>query len=257
MLIAVVLKQVPDTEADIMIHPDNSARIAEDDLKWIMNPYDEYAVEAAVSLAEEHGADTLAVCIGPARSESVIRTAMAMDIDSGLLITHDSGYQPDIISQARIVAAALRDSSPDLIFCGREQIDTGDDAMAAALAEYLNMPHALNVSKLDLTGNTLNIEREVDGGLFRVTLSLPGVVSCQKGLNEPRYPNLMAVRRAQKKPLQAITIQDLGLDGSSPLLQCLTLTAPPPRAAGTCITGDPDDTARRAADWLTDNTQVI
>ncbi len=258
MLIAVILKQVPDTEANIVVHPSNAARIVEDDLKWIMNPYDEYAVEAAVSLAEDHGAETLAVCIGPERSESVIRTAMAMGIDSGLLISHESDFQPDIILQAKIFAEALKDISPDLVLCGREQIDTGDDALAAALAEYLSQPHVLNVSKLQLEANTLNVEREVDGDIFKLALVLPGVISCQKGLNEPRYPNLMAVRRAQKKPLERKTVQDVAHQQNlSPLLRCVALAVPPPRAAGAFVTGDPNDTARQAAEWLTDKAKIF
>lgn len=258
MLIAVVLKQVPDTEANIVVNPSNPTRIAEDDLKWIMNPYDEYAVEAAVSLAEEFGAETLAVCLGPERSESVIRTAMAMGIDSGLLITHESGFQPDIILQAKIIAEALKNITADLVLCGREQIDTDDDAMAAALAEYLGRPHVLNVSKLKLDGAAINVEREVDGDVFKLALALPGVISCQKGLNEPRYPNLMAVRRAQKKPLETKTVQDVSHQQNlSPLLRCVAMAAPPPRASGTCVTGDPNDTARQAAEWLTDKAKVF
>lgn len=257
MLIAVVLRQVPDTEAQIIIDPKDSTRILENDLKWILNPYDEYAVEAAVSIAEDEDAETLAVCIGPERSESALRTALAMGIDAAVHIQSPTGLESDIITEAQIIAEVLRSRSPSLVLCGREYIDTSDDALAAALAEYLNMPHVLNVTKLDFTSETLSVEREIDGNILQIDVPLPGVVSCQKGLNEPRYPNLMAVRRAQKKPIETLSVQDLGLNIDSPLIECKTLLEPPQRTAGKIVSGEPSDTARQAAEWLKNDAKAF
>jgi electron transfer flavoprotein beta subunit len=257
MLIAVIVKQVPDTEADVVIHPDNPTSIREDDLKWVLNPYDEYAVEAAVTIAEEHDAETVAVCIGPDRAVSVVRTAMAMGIDAGIHIDHETGLKSDVITEAKILAESLRKQSPTLILCGRESIDTGDDALAAALAEYLDLPHVLNVSKLNFSHEIISVERDVDGGILQIEIKLPGVVSCQKGLNEPRYPNLMAVRRAQKKPIESLTMQDLGMEAVEPLVRCKTLTEPPQRATGKVVSGNPEDTARQAVEWLTNDAKAF
>ncbi|MBN1878529.1 electron transfer flavoprotein subunit beta/FixA family protein [bacterium] len=255
MLIAVILRQVPDTEADIVIHPEDPTRIIGDDIKWIMNPYDEFAVEAAVSTAEEHSGETLAICIGSEKAESVIRTAMAMGIDAGLLIRRDSDNNPDIISEAKVIAASLKEQMPDLILCGREYIDTGDDGIAAALAEFLHVPHVLNVNKLTVDSDQIQVEREVDGDTLRISMTLPGVVSCQKGLNEPRYPNLMAVRKAQKKPLDIKSLSDLGDDAAR--MRYIALSYPPARSAGRLVKGEPEDTARQAAEWLTRDARAF
>ncbi|MBN1296355.1 electron transfer flavoprotein subunit beta/FixA family protein [bacterium] len=257
MDIAVVLRQVPDTEAVIAIDPGNPARIVEDDIKWIMNPYDEFAVEAAVSLAEEHDGSVTAVCIGHADAEQVIRTAMAMGVEKGLLIADENAVSLDIISQARIIASALSAEPPDLILCGREFIDTSDDALGAALAEFLSMPHVLNVSALNLDGSQVTVEREIDGGTLRIDMPLPGVLSCQKGLNEPRYPNLMAVRRARTKPLDIRTLADLDISAPALKSRVVRLALPPARTAGQLITDDPETAARKAAAWLQNDARIL
>ncbi|HPQ40875.1 MAG TPA: electron transfer flavoprotein subunit beta/FixA family protein [bacterium] len=257
MDIAVILRQVPDTEAVIVVHPDNQAHILEDDIKWIMNPYDEFAVEAAVSLAEENDGEVTAVCIGRDDAEQVIRTAMAMGVDKGILINDEDLVSLDIISQASILATLLKEESPDLILCGREFIDTGDDALGAALAEFLGMPHVLNVNALELQDESLQVEREIDGGNLKIQMELPGVISCQKGLNEPRYPNLMAVRRARSKPLDIKTLEDLGMDMPDPKSRIMELVPPPPRAAGRIVDDEPEAAARQAADWLENEARAF
>lgn len=257
MDIAVILRQVPDTEAVITVHPDDQSQILEDDIKWIMNPYDEFAVEAAVSLAEDSDGEVTAVCIGRDDAEQVIRTAMAMGVHKGILITDDDLVSLDIISQASILSQVLSENTPDLILCGREFIDTGDDALGAALAEFMGLPHVLNVSALELDNNTLQVEREIDGGSLKIEMELPGVISCQKGLNEPRYPNLMAVRRARNKPLEIQSLEDAGIERPAARSRITQLVQPPPRAAGQMIDDEPDVAARKAADWLENEARAF
>lgn len=257
MRIIVILRQVPDTEANIVIRTDDPTRIIEDEIKWVMNPYDEFAVEAAVSFAEASGGETVAVCIGPETAEPVIRTAMAMGIDSGLLITPDEPAKPDIVTEAKIIATALQSMSPNLILCGREYIDTGDDALAGALAEYMKIPHIMNVNKLAVDNGRVEAEREVDGDTLRITMALPGVISCQKGLNEPRYPNLMAVRKAQKKSLDIKSISSLCDAPMSSKTRTIALSYPPARSAGKLVKGEPQETARQAAEWLTRDARAL
>ncbi|MCD4653972.1 electron transfer flavoprotein subunit beta/FixA family protein [bacterium] len=257
MDIVVILRQVPDTEADISIDPADKTIILDDDIKWILNPYDEYAVEAAVSLAEENDGEVNAICIGKNEAEQVIRTAMAMGVNTGLLINDDLAINTDIIAQARIIAKIFKENPPDLVLCGREFIDTNEDAMGAALAEFLGTPHVLNVSKLTFDGKTLNVEREVDGGTLRIEMQTPAVVSCQKGLNEPRYPNLMAVRRARKKTLDIKSLDDLGIDTPDSGIRLVQLVAPPVRAEGKLVEGEPSDTARQAVDWLHNEARAL
>ena len=163
MDIAVILKQVPDTEAQILVDPDNQTRIIEDDIKWILNPYDEFAVEAAVTLAEDTDGETTAICIGTDGAEQVIRTAMAMGVDKGILIDDETAVSLDIITQSKVLAKALEDVSADLILCGREFIDTNEDALGAALAEFMDLPHVLNITTLEHDDDVLNVEREIDG----------------------------------------------------------------------------------------------
>jgi len=257
MNVAVILRQVPDTESEISVDPDNETIILDDDIKWILNPYDEFAVEAAVTLAGENDGKVIAICIGRDSAEQVIRTAMAMGVDEGLLINDDDAINADIIAQAKIIAEATKDDQPDLVLCGREFIDSNEDALAAALAEFLGTPHVLNVSKLEFDGTTFTVEREVDGGSLEIETQIPAVFSCQKGLNEPRYPNLMAVRRARKKPLEIKSLDDLDIAPPQPGIKVIKLNTPPQRAEGKLVEGEPADTAIQAVEWLQNEAKAF
>lgn len=257
MNITVILRQVPDTEADIMVNPADPTTILDDDIKWVMNPYDEFAVEAAVELSEDNDGEVTVICIGTDDAEQVLRTAMAMGADKGILISDEDAVTLDVISQAKVIAAELSEESPDLILCGREFIDTNEDALGAALAEFLDMPHVLNVSSLDLQDGTLLLEREIDGGNLKIEMGIPGVVSCQKGLNEPRYPNLMAVRRARKKPLETKELSDINIEGLETGAKLVQLLTPPERAEGIVTEAEPAEAVNQAIQWLQNDAKAF
>jgi electron transfer flavoprotein beta subunit len=202
MNIAVILRQVPDTEAVVKPDPSRPGAILEAGVKFILNPYDEYAVEEAVRITEDEGGSAVGFCIGPERSESALRTALAMGLERVVWVAEGPACEADLVTQARILAAAIRGFSPSLVLCGREFIDTQEDAMAAAVGRFLDMPHVLCASKISLCGERASVVRESDGASLEIDVPLPAAVSCAKGMNEPRYPTLIAIKRSKNKEIR-------------------------------------------------------
>ncbi len=257
MNIAVVLKQVPDTEARIVIDSSDATKIVEDDIKFILNPYDEYAVEEALKIKEAEGGEVIGVCIGPQRAETAVRSALAMGVDRAILISDDEAVNTDVVSQARILAKALETLDVSMILCGREWIDSQDDAVAAAVAQYMNLPHVLNADKITIDSDTVKVVREVDGGSLEIESALPIVISCSKNLNEPRYPTLIAIKRSKRKEIKPVTLDELGLDKEPPRTRIRQFKMPPARAAGKVVSGEPEEVASQAVTWLSDEAKVI
>jgi electron transfer flavoprotein beta subunit len=211
MLIAVLVKRVPDTASVFKVTPDNKS-IDTANLKYVMSPYDEYAVEEAIKIKEASGADEVViVSAGPDGTKDTIRQALAMGADRAVLVKEDdlAGVGPRGIAQ--ILAAALKDLSPSLVFAGKQAVDDDASQVPERVAELLELPHASVVSKLEMGDGKATATREVEGGNIVVELPLPALLSIEKGINSPRYPTLPNIMKAKKKEIKELSLSDLGL----------------------------------------------
>lgn len=215
MKIVALIKSVPDTEAKIKINADAS-NIDEQGVKFVMNPYDEFAVEQGLKLKEALKDDTTVtvVGLGPDRVVEALRTALAMGADDAVHVTDSAFEGGDAQATARVLAEVVRPMNADLVFGGKQGIDDDSAQTLAALAEYLSMPQALVAVGFELGDDrkTATVTRRIEGGDEVVELELPAVVSCEKGLNEPRYASLPGIMKAKKKEIRKVTLADLSLE---------------------------------------------
>jgi len=262
--IIVCLRQVPDTEAQIKVAPDAKS-IVTDDIKWVMNPYDEYGVEEALKLKEKFGGEVTVVGAGPKRVTESIRTALAMGADKGILISDDAFEGSDSLATAKALAAAIKDLEYDLIFTGQRGVDDDMGVVGAALAEFLGIPQISLAVKVEVAedGKSIKVNRPVEGQVLVIEASLPALITAQKGLNEPRYASLPGIMKAKKKPLDEKTLADLGLDASEfgeagSKVKILEMTPPPAREAGKIVEGEtPQEKAAELARLLHEEAKII
>jgi len=206
MKIAVCVKRVPDSETRVKISPDGKS-LDEAGVKFVLNPYDEFAVEEALRRKEKAGSGEVAVfCLGPAAAQETIRTALAMGADRGVLLQTDK-IPADPYETAKLIAAALKPDTWDLILFGRMAIDDYNHQIGSLVAQLLDLPCVTAVSHLDIQGAKGVAEREIEGGIVVLEFPLPAVVTADKGLNEPRYPALKGIMAAKKKPLEIKPVQ--------------------------------------------------
>jgi len=262
--IIVCLKQVPDTETQIKIAPDGKS-IVTDDIKWVMNPYDEFGVEEGLRLKEKFGGEVTVVGLGPKRVTETIRTALAMGADKGILISDDGLEGSDSLATAKALAAAIKDLEYDVIFTGQRGVDDDMGVVGANLSEFLNIPQLSVIEKVEMAddGKSVKAHRPIEGGTLVIESSLPVLITAQKGLNEPRYASLPGIMKAKKKPLEEKSLADLGLDPgefgqAARKLKILELTPPPAREAGKIIAGETvREKAAELARLLHDEAKVI
>ncbi len=257
MKIFVCIKQVPDTETKIKIAADNSS-IDSAAFKWVMNPYDEYAVEEAVKTKEANaGAQVLAVTLGPKkRVGDALRTALAMGADEGILI--DAPENTDTLTTAKALAEAIRrEGGADLIFTGKLAIDDNAASVPQMVAEYLEMPHASVVSKFSIAGDKFSVERDIEGGAKElVEMDKPAVVAANKGLNMPRYASLPGIMKAKKKVLKELDLAGLGLD-ITPRTKIISLELPADKPAVKLLSGDALSQVSQLVQLLRDEAKVL
>jgi len=236
MNIVVLLKQTFDTEERIVIA---NGQIKEDGVRFIINPYDEYAVEEAIRLKEELGGEVTLVCVGPTRSEEALRTALAMGADEAIL-ADDEALFGDEYSAAKVLAAILKDKAYDLIIAGNQAVDDGSGQVAVRLAEELGISHISTLTKLVVDGNQVTGHRDAEGDEEIVSATLPVLVTAQQGLNDPRYPSLIGIRKASKKPLTHVTMTDLGLTAEDIAARAVVVETflPKPKQSGKILAGD-------------------
>lgn len=257
MKIWVVLKQVPDTETRIKISGDGKD-IDRTGIKWIVNPYDEFAVEEALKLKEKVGGDStvVAVSMGPDRVQEAIRTAMAMGADSGV---HIKGPEWTASLQvAKAVAGLIGKEKPDIVFMGKQAID--DDALQVPqlTGEFAQIPVATVVTKFDCQGGTVTVQREVEGGAKEVIeMKTPCIVATHKGINTPRYASLPGIMKAKKKDLKVTDPAELGAGQVDGFMQVQGLSLPPDRKAGKVIPGDAAAAAKELVRLLREEAKVI
>lgn len=237
MNIYVLMKQTFDTEEKIVIR---DGEVSEDGAKFVINPYDEYAVEEAIRLKEEHGGSIVVVSIGPERCAEALRTALAMGADEAVLIS-DERISGDEFAVSKALAAYLGKQSYDLVLGGNFSVDHGAGQVAIRVAHLLNIPHVSSIVKLELSGGRATAQRDAEGDTETLEVALPALFTAQQGLNEPRYPSLPGIMKAKKKPFQQLTLDDLGLTEAdiAPKTARDTLSLPPERKAGQVLQGDP------------------
>ena len=232
MKILVPVKRVPDPDVKIKLKKDGSG-IDTEGLKFVINPFDEIAVEEAIRIKEKHGdVEIVVVSIGGEEATEQLRTAMAMGADRAILVVHPDYVDP--VNVAKILAKVVEKESPDLIFAGKQAVDDDLGQAIQMLAELLGYPQATFASKVDIDGTKVTVVREVDGGLKTVEFSMPGIITAESRLNEPRYASLPGIMKAKRKPLDKITPADLGVD-VAPALVVKGMSEPPQREAGKIV----------------------
>ncbi len=238
--IVVLLKQVPATESLIGI-ADDGVSIKTDDIKWVINPYDEFAVEEALRIKEAHGGSVSILSVGSEKTVEAIRTALAMGADKGILINVPDGDVCDGLTTAKILSTALKEIPFELIIAGQRAVDDDNFQVGPATAEFLDIPHISMVIKQEITDGKIKCHRTVDGGTVVLETPLPVLFTTQRGINEPRYASLPGIMKAKKKPIDMKTMTDIGLDPETvgkPLTKIVSLKTPPERKGGIMIEGD-------------------
>jgi electron transfer flavoprotein beta subunit len=271
MKLAVCLKQVPSTETKIRINTGTN-RVDLSEVEWIINPYDEYAIETALRLKEKlPGTTVTAVTLGPERSRTALKTALAMGVDEAVHVQTDDAGELGPLACGRVLAAALAAPGPfDIIFCGKQAVDDDMAAVPQAIARYLDCPHVAVVPAVEWPGDgspspsepgvrELVCRREVEGATEIVKVSLPCLVTVQKGGYEPRYPTLKGMMAAKRKEIPVRSIGDLGLDpsalGRGP--EILADTLPPGRKPGRKLEGEAAELVPELVRLLTEEAKVL
>jgi electron transfer flavoprotein beta subunit len=199
-------------------------------VKMSMNPFDEIAVEDAIRLKERGAAtEIVAVSIGPAKAQETLRTALAMGADRAILVSTDDEVEP--LAVAKILAKVAEEEQPSLFLLGKQAIDDDSSAVGQMLGALTGYGQGTFASKVEVNGDSVNVTREVDGGLETVALKLPAIVTTDLRLNEPRYASLPNIMKAKSKPLAQKTPADYGVD-TAPRLETLKVAEPSKRQAG-------------------------
>lgn len=243
MKILVLLKKTPDTETKIQLSADSKS-IDHSQTKFIINPYDEFAIEEALQIKERAGSGEVVIAsFGNDDTKELIIKGLAMGGDRGLLVSDEGLEQADSLTIAKVLAEVVKSEQPDLVFCGKQGIDADNMHVPTMLAELLDWPHINVVNKVSINGNQATVEREVEGGQLEVyDVELPALLGANKSLNNPRYASLPGIMKAKRKPFDRKTVGDLGLDmaelQSSILSEVQGYEYPPEKAAGQIFQGE-------------------
>ncbi len=227
MNILVPIKRVIDAYVKVRV---NSTNTGVEDNKMSINPFDEIAIEEAVQLKEKGGANQITVVsIGPKTAQESLRTALALGADEAILIESDTELEP--LNIAKVLQAIVKEKSADLVIMGKQSIDGDNNQTGQMLSALLAWPQATFASKLEIEDTKVLVTREIDGGLETISFNLPGIVTTDLRLNEPRYASLPNIMKAKRKPLDIRPIDSLGLT-LTPRVENLSFDVPPPRAQG-------------------------
>jgi len=247
----VCVKQVPDTEIRIEIE---DGQVVEEKLQYVINPYDEYALEEALRLREKFGGGRITILtLGPERAREAIMQALAVGADEAVHLVDGAFQGGDAYATAKALAEVIvrLDLGYDIILCGKQGVDHDNAQVGIALAEMLNLPHVSLVTRLEVADDKSKVtaQRELEEGKEAVETPLPAVITAQKGLNEPRYPTFAGIRAARKKPIHKKTAAELGIDpgtvgAAGAKLEIVSLSLPPERGAGQIISGNPVEACR-------------
>jgi electron transfer flavoprotein beta subunit len=257
--VIVCVKQVPDTTTRVRVAPDGKG-IVENDVSWIIAPYDEFAIEEALRIKEAKGGEVVLVSLGPDRVQTSLRSGLAMGADSAVHLKDALFDGTDTLGTARALAAAIKALAPfDLVLAGQQGVGGDNSQIPGLLAELLDLPQVTVAVKIELQEGKAIVEREVDGAHEIWETSLPAVISAQKGLNEPRYASLKGIMAAKKKPIDVKDAAALGLSAAdlAPQVELAALSLPPDRPAVKMIEGDPATQARELIRLLHEEAKAI
>ena len=257
MDIIVCLKQTFDTEAKIII--DGSGKVDPTGVNLVINPYDEFAVEEALKLREKFGGQVTLVGMGGERVQESLRTALAMGCDEAVLVNDPTLDNPDEWVTAKVLAKAVSQLPYDVILTGRIAVDDGSAQVAVRLADELDIPSVSCILKLEVEEGKALVTREIDGGTELIEVSLPAVLTAQKGLNIPRYPSMMGIMKAKKKEIKLLSLADLGMAAADlpRKMSIIKYSLPTPRKGGVKVSGEAAVAAKELARLLREEAKVI
>ncbi len=248
MNILVCVKHVPDTETAVKIGADGKS-IQTQDVNFILNPYDEFAVEEALKLKENKDGEVTLITLGPEEAKKSLRTGLAMGADKAIHVACDAMHDSNTV--ATCLANAIKDQSYDVIFCGKQAVDDDNAQTPIMLAEKLGLPNVSAVVQLEIGDSSATAHREFEGGVEVVETSLPAVISCHKGLNDPRYASLKGIMMAKKKP-----VDDLSCSCSESGVEVVDMAYPPTRSGGK-IVGEGKEAVTELVRLLKEEAKVI
>ncbi|MGC8722275.1 MAG: electron transfer flavoprotein subunit beta/FixA family protein [Acidobacteriota bacterium] len=261
MNVLVCVKHVPDTETRVKVKPDGmSLDLAE--ANWVINPYDEFAVEEGIRLKEKLGGEVTALTVGDEEATKTLRQALAMGADKAVLLSDAAFQGGDALGIARVLAAAAKKIPFDLILCGKHAVGDDNQQVGTLVAQLLGIPCVTVVTGLEFDGQAAICKREIEGGTEVVKATLPALITCQKGLNEPRYPSLKGIMAAKKKEVLKWGLADLGLDASTvgaagAGFQLKKLELPPPRPEGKVLAGEIPDQVKELVRLLREEAKAL
>ncbi|WP_424188826.1 electron transfer flavoprotein subunit beta/FixA family protein [Actinokineospora sp. G85] len=252
--IVVLVKQVPDTYSERKLS-DSDHTLDRDSADAVLDEINERAVEEALLIKEAQGGEVTVLSVGPDRATEAIRKALSMGADKALHVSDAALHGSCVIQTSKVIAAAIgKVDSVDLVIAGNEATDGRSGAVPAILAELLGYPQLTHARKVDIDGTTIKVTRETDEGLTHLEASLPAVVSVGEKINEPRYPSFKGIMAAKKKPVETLTVADLGIDAAevglgSATSKVVEVTPKPPRSAGQRVE-DEGDGGSKIAEYL-------
>ena len=262
MNVLVCVKHVPDTETKVKVAPGGAA-LDLGDANWVMNPYDEFAVEAALQIKEKQGGEVVAITVGGEDAVKTLRQALAMGADRAVLCSDPAFDGGDAAGTAAVLLAAAKKIPHDMALCGKHGVGDDNQQVGALLAALAGVPAVTVVTGLEFPEPGVALcQREIEGGTEVVRCPLPAVFTCQKGLNEPRYPSLKGIMAAKKKEVLTWGAADLGLDPASvgsaaAAFRLKSYELPPPRPAGRVLSGELDDQVKELVHLLRDESKVL
>lgn len=262
MKVIVPVKQVPEV-AEVRINPQTGTLIR-DGVPSILNPFDEYAVEAAIQLKEKFGGEVTVITMGPPQAKDALYKALAMGADKAILLTDIAFAGADTWATARTLSEQIKKMEYDLVICGKQAIDGDTAQVGPELAELLGVPQVCYVRRLEVDpdGKRLTLHKSTDDGYEVVSVKMPALLTATKGLNEPRLPNIMGIMKAKKKPLEEVNaaalgvpVDQIGLKGSPTTVR--RVFAPEKKKGGIKIDGtDPKAAAKKLVEFLAEKGAI-
>ena len=257
--IAVCVKKVPDTASQLVIRDDG---LEKDSITWVMNPYDEFALEEAIRIKEDVGDASIKVfAIGDQKVDEIVRLSLAMGADEAEVLDDDQLYDlVDTTIEAKLFSAMLKEYSPDLVLTGKVEVDLNQGMLGLAIAEHLGIPCITSISEFKLNGEDVEIGRKGVSGWQVIEMSLPIVCTADKDLNTPRYPKLPAIMKAKRKSITRKKVADLtdeSIDLADTTITIQTLDVPEGRKSGKKFEGDVEDSAKTVLDLLQTEAKLI
>lgn len=261
MNLAVCIKQVPSTEAKMRINT-QTGFVDTSEVEWVINPYDEYALETALRIREKLGEGTVtAFSLGPERARTALKTALSMGLDNAVHIQDEALEGVDTLAVGRVLAAALKREAYDIVFCGKQAIDDDMAMVPQAIAHFLDIPHVAVVPEVEVEAGAEEIvcHREIEGATEVVHIQLPCLVTIQKGKFEPRYPTLKLMMAAKRKEIPVLGLADLAIDpaGLTRGIAHVEDKLPPGRKPGIKLEGEPAQVVPELVRLLTEEAKVL